>query len=53
MLRDHDAKFTSGINAVVQAQGTRIVRTPVQMREVNGIVERFVRNARSNAWTGC
>lgn len=47
LLRDHDAKFSSGFDAVFHAQGTRIVRTPIQMPEANGIAERFVRTARS------
>jgi putative transposase len=47
LLRDHDAKFTSGFDAVFQALGTRIVRTPVQMPEANGVAERFVRTVRS------
>ena len=47
LLRDHDAKCSSGFDAVFQAQGTRIVRTPIQMPEANGIAERFVRTVRS------
>jgi transposase InsO family protein len=30
-----------------EAQGARIVRTPIQVPEANGIAERFVRTARS------
>ena len=30
-----------------EAQGTRIIRTPVQVPEANGIAERFVRTVRT------
>jgi putative transposase len=32
---------------VFEAQGVRIVRTPIQAPQANGIAERFVRSARS------
>ena len=47
LIRDHDSKFTSGFDAVFQTQGTRILRTPIQVPEANGIAERFVRTVRS------
>src|SRR5437588_9380133 len=47
LIRDNDRKFTSGFDAVFEAQGTRIVRTPIQVPEANGIAERFVRTVRS------
>ena len=47
LIRDHDSKFTSSFDAVFEAQGTRIIRTPVQVPEANGIAERFVRTART------
>jgi putative transposase len=47
LIRDHDSKFTGGFDAVFRGQGTRIVRTPIQVPEANGIAERFVRTARS------
>jgi putative transposase len=59
LIRDHDRKFTDSFDAVFKAQGTRIVRTPIQVPEANGIAERFVRTVRSecldwllivNAW---
>ena len=59
LIRDHDRKFTRGFDVVFEAQATRIVRTPIQVPEANGIAERFVRTARSecldwllivNAW---
>jgi putative transposase len=36
LIRDHDRKFTSRFDAVFQAQGTRIVRTPIQLPQANG-----------------
>ena len=47
LIRDHDRKFTGSFDAVFETQGTRIVRTPTQVPEANGIAERFVRTARS------
>jgi len=40
LIRDHDRKFTDSFDAVFKAQGTRIVRTPIQVPEANGIAER-------------
>ena len=47
VIRDHDRKFTDSFDAVFQTEGTRIIRTPIQVPEANGIAERFVRTARS------
>jgi putative transposase len=47
LVRDHDRKFSGSFDAVFEAQGIRIVRTPIQAPEANGIAERFVRTARS------
>jgi len=47
LIRDHDRTFTRQFDAVFEAQGTRIVRTPIQVPEANGIAERFVRTVRS------
>src|SRR5262245_17920380 len=41
------SKVTKSFDAVFQAQGARIMRTPVQVPEANGIAERFVRTVRS------
>ena len=47
LIRDHDSKFTNGFDAVFESHNTRIIRTPIQAPEANGIAERFVRTARS------
>ncbi len=47
LIRDHDRKFTGAFDAVFEAENIRIVRTPIQVPEANGIAERFVRTARS------
>jgi hypothetical protein len=47
LIRDHDRKFVVGFDAVFEAEHIRIVRTPIQVPEANGIAERFVRTARS------
>ena len=47
LIRDHDRKFTDSVDAVFEGQGARIVLTPIQAPEANGIAERFVRTARS------
>ena len=47
LIRDHDRKFRGSFDAVFEAQGARIVRTPVQVPEANGVAERFVRTVRT------
>ena len=47
LIRDHDRKFPRAFDAVFEAENIRIVRTPIQVPEANGIAERFVRTARS------
>jgi transposase InsO family protein len=47
LIRDRDRKFTVRFDEVFEAENIRIVRTPIQAPEANGIAERFVRTARS------
>ena len=47
VICDHDRKFTGSFDAVFQAQGIRVIRTPIQVPEANAIAERFVRTVRS------
>src|SRR5262249_29427161 len=47
LIRDHDRKFTGGFDAVFEAEDIRIIRTPIQVPDANGIAERFIRTARS------
>jgi transposase InsO family protein len=47
LIRDHDAEFTGAFDAVFEAEHVRIVRTPIQVPQANGIAERFVRTVRS------
>jgi putative transposase len=47
LIRDHDRKFTPSFDAVCQGAGSRIVRTPIQTPQANGIAERFVRTVRA------
>ena len=47
LIRDHDRKFTRGFDAVFEAEHIRVVRTPIQAPEANGVAERFIRTARS------
>ena len=47
LIRDRDRKFTGSFDGVFEAENIRIVRTPIQVPEANGIAERFVRTARS------
>jgi putative transposase len=47
LIRDHDRTFTGSFDAVFHTQGTRVIRTPIQVPEANGIAERFVGTVRS------
>lgn len=47
LIRDHNCKFTRSFDEVFQGSGIRIVRTPIQTPQANGIAERFVRTVRS------
>ena len=53
LIRDHDYKFTTTFDAVFESQNTRIIRTPIQVPEANGIAERLCERRGPNVWTGC
>jgi putative transposase len=47
LIRDRDRKVTDRFDAVFQAQGARILQTPVRTPQANGVAERFARTVRS------
>jgi transposase InsO family protein len=46
LIRDRDRKFARSFDEVFEGAGIRIVRTPIQVPQANGIAERFVRTVR-------
>ena len=46
VLHDRDSSFTATFDAVFQAAGVRVIRSPVQAPRMNSIMERWIGNCR-------
>ena len=46
VLRDRDCKYVAGFDEVFTAEGTRVIRTPIQAPKANAFAERWLRSVR-------
>jgi transposase InsO family protein len=53
LIRDHDAKFSRPFDAVLRAEGMRVIRTPIQAPNANAHAERVIETIRAECldWT--
>jgi transposase InsO family protein len=47
LVHDHDTKFSHAFDEVLQTEGIRVIRTPIQAPNANAYAERWVRTLRA------